>query len=91
VPYVFIDTGNKSDLQHLKAEDPEYVKQHGLKLDVEYYLEHALDSPLKSLFELFMIDPSRELFERVKREYYGSQQANAFEVLRLKNLGQFVL
>jgi DNA polymerase elongation subunit (family B) len=52
------------------------VKEHGLPLDAEYYLEHSLNSPLESLFELFMVNPSKELFERVKREYYGSQQIN---------------
>jgi len=79
IPYVFVKTGNPKDLQYLKAEDPNYVKEHGLPLDAEYYLEHSLNSPLESLFELFMVNPSKELFERVKREYYGSQQINMKE------------
>lgn len=65
VPYVFIDTYNKKDLQYQKAEDPTYAKQNNLKLDVNYYLEHALTNPMQSLFELFMKEPKKELFECV--------------------------
>lgn len=69
VPYVFIDTGNPKDLQYTKAEDPDYVKQHNLKLDVLYYLEHALQSPLESLFELFLDDPKKTLFSEALQSF----------------------
>jgi DNA polymerase delta subunit 1 len=68
VPYVFIETYNPKDQQFKKAEDPEYVKKNGLRIDVKYYLEHALTSPMQSLFELFMKDPKEELFETVWKD-----------------------
>lgn len=39
IQFVFIE-GVDSDKKYLKAEDPEYVKEHGLKYSREVYLEH---------------------------------------------------
>tara|TARA_Y100000389_G_C17325946_1_gene445566 strand:- start:225 stop:974 length:750 start_codon:yes stop_codon:yes gene_type:complete len=78
VPYVFIETHNKNDLQYQKAEDPTYVKEHNLKLDVMYYLEHALCNPMKSLFELYMDDPYKTLFNEVLLENKGQTQISSF-------------
>lgn len=68
VPYVFIETYNKKDLQYQKAEDPVYAKENNLKLDVNYYLEHALTNPMESLFELFMDNPKKDLFDAVLKD-----------------------
>lgn len=68
VPYVFVDTFNAKDLQYMKAEDPNYVKDNNLALDVKYYLEHALTNPMLSLFELFMDNPKKDLFEKVHKD-----------------------
>lgn len=78
VPYVFIETKNKNDLQYQKAEDPTYVKENKLKLDVMYYLEHALCNPMKSLFELYMDDPYKTLFNDVLLENQGQTQISSF-------------
>jgi DNA polymerase elongation subunit (family B) len=69
VPYIFVETKNPKDLQYLKAEDPQYAKDEGLKPDLKYYLEHSLSSPLQSLFELFYENPNEILFADVLQEF----------------------
>jgi DNA polymerase I len=39
-----------------RAEDPEYVKQHGLKVDSKYYLENQILPPLERVFEAVGVD-----------------------------------
>jgi DNA polymerase I len=41
-----------------RAEDPEYVKQHGLKIDSKYYLENQILPPLERVFEAVGVDRS---------------------------------
>lgn len=41
-----------------RAEDPEYVKQHGLKVDSKYYLENQILPPLERVFEAVGVDRS---------------------------------
>ena len=74
VPYVFVQTNNKNDLQYLKAEDPVYVKENHIQLDLMYYLKHSLMSPIESLFELFMDNPGKELFDEYIHEYNRKQK-----------------
>ena len=44
-----------------RAEDPEYVKQHGLKIDSKYYIESQLLPPLERVFEALGIKRSELL------------------------------
>jgi len=44
-----------------RAEDPEYVKQHGLKIDSKYYIESQLLPPLERVFEAIGIKRSELL------------------------------
>jgi DNA polymerase delta subunit 1 len=44
-----------------RAEDPEYVKKHGLKIDSKYYIENQLLPPLERVFEAIGIGKD-ELF-----------------------------
>lgn len=44
-----------------RAEDPEYVKQHGLKVDSRYYLENQILPPLERVFEAMGVDRSEIL------------------------------
>ena len=44
-----------------RAEDPEYVKQHGLKIDSKYYIESQILPPIERVFEAMGISKS-ELF-----------------------------
>lgn len=41
-----------------RAEDPEYVKQHGLKVDSKYYLENQILPPLERVFEALGVERS---------------------------------
>lgn len=41
-----------------RAEDPEYVKQTGLKIDSKYYIESQIMPPLERVFEAIGIDRS---------------------------------
>lgn len=64
VPYVLIEDVDQPDQkQALKAEDPEYAKQHGLVPDRRYYIEHQIHKPLKSLLEPLVADPMAEIFD----------------------------
>jgi len=59
-----------------RAEDPDYVKKHGLKIDSKYYIESQLLPPLERVFEAIgvnrsdLIDGSKQLglFESIKEE-----------------------
>lgn len=63
VPFVFVaDASNPDGLLAERAEDPEYVREHGLDLDVLHYLEHQLESPITALLELLVDDPAKEVF-----------------------------
>jgi DNA polymerase I len=44
-----------------RAEDPEYAKQHGLKIDYKYYIENQLLPPLERVFDCMGIDKSELL------------------------------
>jgi DNA polymerase I len=39
-----------------RAEDPDYVKQHNLKVDSKYYLENQILPPLERVFEAIGVD-----------------------------------
>jgi DNA polymerase elongation subunit (family B) len=41
-----------------RAEDPEYVKKHGLKIDSKYYIESQLLPPLERVFEAIGVNRS---------------------------------
>ncbi len=44
-----------------RAEDPEYVKAHGLKIDSQYYIESQVLPPLERVFEALKISKSELL------------------------------
>jgi len=44
-----------------RAEDPEYVKAHGLKIDSRYYIESQILPPLERVFEALKISKSELL------------------------------
>lgn len=44
-----------------RAEDPNYVKAHGLKIDSKYYIENQLIPPLERVFEAMGVDKSELL------------------------------
>lgn len=64
VPFVFVaDPANPDGLLAERAEDPEYVRSEGLKLDVLYYIQHQLESPITALLELLVDNPHKAVFE----------------------------
>jgi DNA polymerase I len=58
-----------------RAEDPDYVKQHGLKIDSKYYIESQILPPLERVFEAIGINKAEFvgmgkqmlLFDAIKR------------------------
>ena len=44
-----------------RAEDPNYIKKHGLKIDSKYYIENQLMPPLERVFDSMGIDKSELL------------------------------
>ncbi|MCX6820554.1 MAG: DNA-directed DNA polymerase [Candidatus Aenigmarchaeota archaeon] len=44
-----------------RAEDPDYVKAHGIKVDSKYYMENQLVPPLERVFESMGIEKSELL------------------------------
>ena len=67
-----------------RAEDPDYAKKHGLKIDSKYYIESQLMPPLERLFEALNVDKSDltgigkqlRLFEAMKN---GLKEEKIFE------------
>ena len=45
-----------SQLMSERAEDPDYVKEHGLKIDSRYYIESQILPPLERVFEALGIN-----------------------------------
>ena len=57
-----------------RAEDPDYVKQHGLKIDSKYYIESQILPPLERVFEAIGIN---------KAEFVGiGKQMMLFDVIK---------
>jgi DNA polymerase delta subunit 1 len=50
VPFVIVQ-GPRNARMFEKAEDPQYVRDHGLKLDYTYYFENQLKNPVCDLLE----------------------------------------
>jgi DNA polymerase delta subunit 1 len=62
VPYVFVLDSTKPDaLQHERAEDPAYAREHDLALDALYYLDHQLSKPLSTLLEIVGVNFTRDV------------------------------
>jgi DNA polymerase elongation subunit (family B)/intein/homing endonuclease len=74
VPFVFVQSKGKKDLGAVKAEDPDYAIQNGLKIDLLYYLQHQLESPICCLFELIEDDPKKVIFEDIEQEFLKSDE-----------------
>lgn len=58
VKYVILYTPNRKELLANKGEDPDYAKEHKLKLDYIHYIEHSIKKPVISFFKTF--DPMIE-------------------------------
>ena len=47
----FVITKGTGKEMYKKAEDPEWVREHGISLDYQYYLKHQFDGPIEDLME----------------------------------------
>ena len=47
----FVITKGTGKEMYKKAEDPDWVREHGIELDYQYYVKHQFDSPIKDLME----------------------------------------
>ena len=57
IAFVLVKTESPKDkAAYLKAEDPQWAKEHGLQLDYEYYFKNHLRKPVSDLLEP-IIDP----------------------------------
>lgn len=66
VPFVIIQ-GPKNSKMFERAEDPQYVREHNLKLDYEYYFENQLKNPVCDLLEPLVGD-TKVVFEKPVRK-----------------------
>ena len=63
IPYVFVVDDNIDGLVSQRAEDPSYVRDHGLQLDYIYYVDHQLMNPICALLEVLVEDPAKAILE----------------------------
>ena len=66
VPFVIVQ-GPKNAKMFERAEDPQYVREHNLKLDLDYYFENQLKNPVCDLLEPLVGD-TRVIFEKPVRK-----------------------
>ena len=65
VHYVIVN-GHKKDKTTDLAEDAEYARAHGIKLNRLWYLEHMIEKPIKSLFAIVPGVDMNALFDRTR-------------------------
>ena len=68
VPFLFITNGER--LLKDRAEHPDYVAEHHLRIDYLYYLENQLHKPCKELFDFLMSPKVFDPYEHIKTEMY---------------------
>jgi DNA polymerase delta subunit 1 len=51
IPFVLLVTDKKQKAAYEKAEDPEWVKDHGLALDYQHYFKNHMKKPVTDLLE----------------------------------------
>ena len=56
IPYVYIITKKKKDLQGNKIENPEYIKEKRLKIDYGFYITNQIMKPVLQIYSLVLFD-----------------------------------
>tara|TARA_Y100000389_G_C17471366_1_gene531537 strand:- start:16532 stop:20272 length:3741 start_codon:yes stop_codon:yes gene_type:complete len=56
IPYVYIYSSNKKELQGNKIENPDYVKENNLKIDYGFYISNQIMKPLIQIYSLILDD-----------------------------------
>lgn len=73
VPFIYIENKDKNALQGEKIELPEYVKEHGLKIDYSHYITNQIMKPVLQLYALVLeklprLSKKPSLILKIKRE-----------------------
>ena len=75
--FVIVETKDSTAKAFEKAEDVEYVKANGIKIDRVHYIDHHLIRPVSQLFEPFIDDPKamfKSTIEELNRQRTGQRQ-----------------
>jgi DNA polymerase elongation subunit (family B) len=64
IPYVYILTKKKKDLQGNKIEHPDYIKQKKIKIDYGFYISNQIMKPVLQIYSLVLYDMQQ--FKRKK-------------------------
>ena len=75
IPYVYILTKKKKDLQGNKIEHPDYIKQKKLKIDYGFYISNQIMKPVLQIYSLVLYNMAQ--FKRKKINFI--QKINALE------------
>ena len=67
IPYVYILTKVKKDLQGNKIENPDYIKQKKLKIDYGFYISNQIMKPVLQIYSLVLYDMPQ--FRRKKQGF----------------------
>ena len=67
IPYIYIQTNKKVELQGDRIENPNYIKTHKLKPDYTFYITNQLMKPIQQLFGLVLCD--MKIFKRFLRNH----------------------
>lgn len=52
IPYVYIKTKKKANLQGERVEHPDYIKEHGLEIDYPFYITNQIQKPVCQVYAL---------------------------------------
>ena len=67
VEYVIVN-GPKDAKTTQLAEDPEYAKAHGLRLNRLWYFEHCIEDAMRRMFDVVEGLDAQQVFDRVRQE-----------------------
>lgn len=56
IPYVYIYSKNKKELQGNKIEHPDYIIQQKLKIDYGFYITNQIMKPVAQIYSLVLFD-----------------------------------
>jgi DNA polymerase elongation subunit (family B) len=70
IPYVYILTSKKKDLQGNKIENPHYIKEKKLKIDYGFYITNQIMKPVLQIYSLVLNDmpqfsKRKKMFQRM--------------------------
>ena len=67
IPYVYILTKNKKDLQGNKIEHPDYIREKKLRIDYGFYISNQIMKPVLQIYGLVLYNMPQ--FQRKKKAF----------------------